>query len=53
MVLSSSGWDRTCKLADTDEDGKVAEPDEDEAIDETRWSTTIKIKSIQALELGF
>ena len=40
MVLASCSRDSTRKLADTDEDGEIAKPDDDEAVYETSRSST-------------
>ena len=44
MVLASSRRYSTGQLADTDEDRKVAKPDEDEAVDETGRPTTVRVR---------
>jgi hypothetical protein len=41
MVLSTSSWNCTGKLADTDEDGEVTQPYKYETVDETGRAATV------------
>jgi hypothetical protein len=49
VILTPGSWDSTGKLADADEDGKVAEPDENEAVDKTSGPTTVVVRSMFVL----
>lgn len=44
MILSASRRNRTCKFTYADEDGKVAKPDDSEAVDETSWPATVVVR---------
>jgi len=46
MVLTACGRDGTCKLANTNEDREVTQPDQCEAVDETSRSATMMIRGI-------
>lgn len=52
MVLSTGGGDRTSELSDADEDRKVAEPNESEAVDEASWAAATIGKYVNRVQLA-
>lgn len=53
MVLTSRRWYGTCQFTNANEDREVAEPDDNETVDETSRSATVEFSKILSDVVGF